>query len=808
MGSTPTYTLKADLNGTGTLVDISAYVEGTQGVAASVGRTDWTTSEPAAGTLTLTLNNIDGRFTPGNTAVYTVGCVTGMVVEWTVGARVRRYRAGVPALAFPTATSGLSTVTVSCLDALALLGARVMRSMLAEQIHYLNPICYYPLSESGNALDPRPTDESGYAQPQLVPTSSTSGAEFGWGTATGPRYDGRSALALRGDATVPPTDSAALSMGTSLSGTPIEILAPTYTDGVNPPASDTVGNAYYTDSWGHYLWAVSFWFNCKDVYGAASTTAGITDGPYVELGTIVGTGVMVISVRLRIPDRRLLLCVAGEGTGMRELSTDDYTLAMGQTHHVAIVFKGPPSGALGKYVCAQGYVDGVQLTSSTAPGGNYMERPAYFYLAESNGSTAGSGSDTSRYPLAGSISHWSIHGPPDVANTTSVVTTPATLPGIDQMYGLGMVGPLEPPETRFARIMGWLDSRYNVGNAVEGTSQGVQLGSQATDGKTMLAAVCDALRTEDAQVDTATVAGVDTVQAWLTSTQRPGSASITIDAEADAEGSPELSYDTAGVAGTVTTTGYGDTRAVWKDTTVAGAKYADTSATVSTALQSPIDLLLLAQYRTLRGRATSITPTKITVNATTSKANLTATLLSLTPGARITVSNLPSTVLGFTTIDCFLSGVSEKHDLDGASFDLILVPLGDAPADYLDTTERRAVEQVSTGAPNVLPFVDSTGFDAVTTTFTWVGYPATGADLSQNSADYPLYIRVASEVIKLTTAAGAPTLRGAGPYYNQTVTGAVRGQDGTTAAIHGIYDTLDLWDITTHAVYAYAEVGY
>jgi hypothetical protein len=241
---------------------------------------------------------------------------------------------------------------------------------------------------------------------------------------------------------------------------------------------------------------------------------------------------------------------------------------------------------------------------------------------------------------------------------------------------------------------------------------------------------------------------------------------------------------------------------------VAGAKYADTSATVSTALQSPIDLLLLAQYRTLRGRATSITPTKITVNATTSKANLTATLLSLTPGARITVSNLPSTVLGFTTIDCFLSGVSEKHDLDGASFDLILVPLGDAPADYLDTTERRAVEQVSTGAPNVLPFVDSTGFDAVTTTFTWVGYPATGADLSQNSADYPLYIRVASEVIKLTTAAGAPTLRGAGPYYNQTVTGAVRGQDGTTAAIHGIYDTLDLWDITTHAVYAYAEVGY
>lgn len=82
MGSIPTQTFKADLNGTGTLVDITTYVANSR-YEHKYGRADWTSATQPPGQLTVTLENLDGRFTPGSAAVYTRGVVRNMIVEWT-----------------------------------------------------------------------------------------------------------------------------------------------------------------------------------------------------------------------------------------------------------------------------------------------------------------------------------------------------------------------------------------------------------------------------------------------------------------------------------------------------------------------------------------------------------------------------------------------------------------------------------------------------------------------------------------------------------------------------------------------------
>jgi hypothetical protein len=78
------HSIRADLNGTGELVDITSFVSEVDGLRHSWGRTDWTSPEPAPGSLSFTLDNSDGRFTPGNTAVYSSGLVVGVLVEWVL----------------------------------------------------------------------------------------------------------------------------------------------------------------------------------------------------------------------------------------------------------------------------------------------------------------------------------------------------------------------------------------------------------------------------------------------------------------------------------------------------------------------------------------------------------------------------------------------------------------------------------------------------------------------------------------------------------------------------------------------------
>ena len=119
-----------DLAGTGTLVDVTRYVRGTDGVVKTPVRTDQF-RDTAASAFTFTLENYDGRFTPGNTnSPYAVPLTERMVVCWSVG---NQLRAGA-VLTMGIADDNWTAVTVTCDDMLGAASRNTIKASIADAI--------------------------------------------------------------------------------------------------------------------------------------------------------------------------------------------------------------------------------------------------------------------------------------------------------------------------------------------------------------------------------------------------------------------------------------------------------------------------------------------------------------------------------------------------------------------------------------------------------------------------------------------------------------------------------------------------
>ena len=119
-----------DLAGTGTLVDVTRYVRGTDGVVKTPVRTDQF-RDAAASAFTFTLENYDGRFTPGNTSSpYAVPLTERMVVCWSVG---NQLRAGA-VLTMGIADDNWTAVTVTCDDMLGAASRNTIKASIADAI--------------------------------------------------------------------------------------------------------------------------------------------------------------------------------------------------------------------------------------------------------------------------------------------------------------------------------------------------------------------------------------------------------------------------------------------------------------------------------------------------------------------------------------------------------------------------------------------------------------------------------------------------------------------------------------------------
>lgn len=196
-GGLPTVQVLLD-DGTGTFpYDITTKARLKYNVAR--GRQD-EQSQVTPGQLTLTLNNTDGRFTPGSTIIaspspivvdqqirvkvtanaVTVNRFTGYVQSWPV--------------AWPTGGDTLSEVTITATDAQARAERRVLLSLPQEEISLDSPSVYYTMSEAEGASGAG--DSSGNQAPAL--TMAGTGADVVFGQATGAPTDGLTGATFAG----------------------------------------------------------------------------------------------------------------------------------------------------------------------------------------------------------------------------------------------------------------------------------------------------------------------------------------------------------------------------------------------------------------------------------------------------------------------------------------------------------------------------------------------------------------------------------------------------------------------------------
>jgi hypothetical protein len=162
--------------------DITAYVMAIDGYQLNRGRDDWQ-SAVTAGELSLTLNNSDGRFTPGSTLI---ASPTPIVVDRRI--RVQEIVNGVTYTRFTgyvkswpvewsETVASFAKVRLSAVDAQARGERRPLRSLATEEIMIDNPTAYYPLSEPAAATTAG--DASGHTSPPLAITGSGTALTFG-----------------------------------------------------------------------------------------------------------------------------------------------------------------------------------------------------------------------------------------------------------------------------------------------------------------------------------------------------------------------------------------------------------------------------------------------------------------------------------------------------------------------------------------------------------------------------------------------------------------------------------------------------
>jgi hypothetical protein len=175
-----------------TWTDVSAYVELAEGITIDGGRGD-ERSTADANTLSLTLDNSDGRFTAGLTTgayypdvvLYKPIRVRADPVDGAISTRFTGYVTSWP-VEWENA-SGYAKATITAASRLARLGLNAAwRSLIEETYLADSPIAYYPLGEAEGST--MAADVSGTGAPSLALVGDSS-LPIVFGQATGPGTD-------------------------------------------------------------------------------------------------------------------------------------------------------------------------------------------------------------------------------------------------------------------------------------------------------------------------------------------------------------------------------------------------------------------------------------------------------------------------------------------------------------------------------------------------------------------------------------------------------------------------------------------
>lgn len=185
-----------------TWVDITAWVEMSHPVTVTRGRQD-EVSTVQPGTLTLTLDNTDGRFTPGHAGSPYFPAVTlqrPIKVTWTDGATTwTRFTGFVDSweVIWPTGGDERALVRVKASDVLRRIGSRVpLRGNVENEILAFRPVAYWTFADAEGSTSA--VDSAGRGAPAL--TARLNGwagvGEYSFGSGVGAVGDGLTALML------------------------------------------------------------------------------------------------------------------------------------------------------------------------------------------------------------------------------------------------------------------------------------------------------------------------------------------------------------------------------------------------------------------------------------------------------------------------------------------------------------------------------------------------------------------------------------------------------------------------------------
>jgi hypothetical protein len=146
--------LALGVGASGALIDVSQYIKGPEGVSWKYGRQD-EFRDPSPGVLTFTLENQDGRFTPGNTSSPLATLLTeGTAVCWQLGTRL--VTAVVSAIGFATSEDQWGRVQVTAGDVFYIANRTPVDRGLAAAMAEANAWLYWPLNDpaySSNAAE-------------------------------------------------------------------------------------------------------------------------------------------------------------------------------------------------------------------------------------------------------------------------------------------------------------------------------------------------------------------------------------------------------------------------------------------------------------------------------------------------------------------------------------------------------------------------------------------------------------------------------------------------------------------------------
>jgi len=651
----------------GALVDVTALNAGPEGVTYSYGPADGFSATPPS-IFSLTLENQDGRFTPGNTAAavaagYAATLTEGMQVSWQLGTRIVRgtIRSILPA----TDAANWGRLTIVCDDMLGDLGRFKFGADFGASVALGQAYDFWPMSDaglSGTAVD---VSASG-AQPFVM--SGSGVATFGIAPPsvfTGTQVDLSAAAAASGSfACSPPAGFAVVTDG--IPGTQLGQWGMWVTP-MNSTSFFEFGSGRWGSTWKFGIQNSSFVF-----FAGSTSTYSIVSSPFI----------------------------------------------VGQPYYWS-------SSLSGKTLTF--YINGVAVASDTVALLSNVT-PTVF--------TIGNASYGASQVRVGQV----YFGPQRYAGETAGITTEA------------------------ARVSAICSAVPTVTLGTVGALSSAAIGPAHVSGSG-LDALNDVIKTEQGYVYTTTTGTLlsPTQSITVRERTRPATATYTFDVSSEISDVPSLVRDITNAASTVTVTGPDNSVRV-VDTSSA-SRGGTVSETVE--LESSVDLTAWGQDRILRGNNLSLRLASVSIDAMTTPTDRSADLLAIKPGDRLSLTGLPSAVLGFSSLDGLVLGASESH------------PQGPQAAHVF--TFRCAIVLAATGIYDTDLYANG-GNNTISTTLTNVATSmlCTSADvvtLFETSA-MNYYLLVDSEVVKVT-ACSAPV---AGV---QTLT-ITRAQFGTAAAAHAV----------------------